>query len=298
MDYARNYVVFQIWFDAPLRKLSGNSATVEHDGEAVTIDAKIVIGADGRYSAVRKLGAFQFRFEYHDLEVMWFLLPRPENYAHIFSFFLSKRHNFLILPKHPNLLQCGIVLMPDELKRIRRSPIGELKDELAQAHPLFEDFAASLKDFTPFYPLIGSAAYVSEWARDGLVLIGHAAHTCSPAGGIGVAVAVETACVAAAVALECFEADDYSRQQLSRIQSLREKDVLRVLANQHRGGRALGAISGPLRKVIYLAIRLLSASGILLVLARQGLTQRAPLPLVEKLVSSDHAGRRPPSTEV
>lgn len=119
LDYARNYVVFQIWFDAPLRKLSGNSATVEHGGEAVTIDAKIVIGADGRFSAVRKLGAFQFRFEYHDLEVMWFLLPRPENYAHIFSFFLSKRHNFLILPKHPNLLQCGIVLMPDELKRIR-----------------------------------------------------------------------------------------------------------------------------------------------------------------------------------
>ena len=40
---------------------------------------------------------------------------------------------------------------------------------------------------------------VRDWARDGLLLIGDAAHTMSPAGAIGVNVALSTAAVAAQV---------------------------------------------------------------------------------------------------
>ena len=39
--------------------------------------------------------------------------------------------------------------------------------------------------FTPFFPLEGLIRLIDDWARDGLLLIGDAAHTMSPAGAIG-----------------------------------------------------------------------------------------------------------------
>ena len=63
--------------------------------------------------------------------------------------------------------------------------------------PVFAEFAAGLQDFTPFFPLEGRIVLVKDWARDGMVLIGDTAHTMSPAGTIGVNVALATAAVAA-----------------------------------------------------------------------------------------------------
>ena len=282
-DYGHASADFEIQFGAALRKLDGNSAWIERDGEDEEINAKVIIGADGRFSTVRKLGGFDFEYDQHDMDVIWFILPRPEGYEHFGNFFLTRRHNYLILPKHPNLLQCGLVLKPGEFSSIRHSPISLLKEELAKAHPVFADFAAGLKDFSPFRPLKGSTSMVREWAREGLVLIGDAAHTCSPAGGIGVAIAVETACVAASVVQRCFEKNDFSQARLSKIQLLRQDDVRRVHAAQHRAGSALVGGSGFTRRVAALAIRLASATGIFPFLARQMLTQTKPLPLSAEL---------------
>ena len=58
-----------------------------------------------------------------------------------------------------------------------------MRRELERAHPLFGDFAAELSDFAEFTYLKGNRACVHEWASDGVLLIGDAAHTCSPAGG-------------------------------------------------------------------------------------------------------------------
>ena len=93
------------------------------------------------------------------------------------------------------------------------------------------------------------------------------------------AVAAETACVAASVILKCFEDNDFSQDRLEQIQALREKDVLRVHGFQHRAGKTLVGASGVLRRLVYVAIRLLSLSGLVPVLARQMLTQRRPLPI-------------------
>jgi 2-polyprenyl-6-methoxyphenol hydroxylase-like FAD-dependent oxidoreductase len=282
-DYGRSSPDFGIWFDAPLKKLQGNTAWVEREGVVEEIRAKVIIGADGRFSTVRKLGKFALEYDQHDLDVVWFILPRPKDYEHIFSFFLTPHHNYLVLPKHPQLLQCGLILKPDEFKQLRRNSIDRLKEELASAHPVFESFAADLKNFSSFHPLKGSTALVSQWARDGLLLIGDAAHTCSPVGGIGVAVAVETACVAAEVVLRCFEENDFSQRGLGRVQALRESDIRTVHALQHRvGGRFVGA-SGFMRGMAYVGIRLLSRGGLLPVLARRLLTQRRPLPLSRTL---------------
>ena len=66
---------------------------------------------------------------------------------------------------------------------------------------------------------------MKEWARDGLLLIGDAAHTMSPAGAIGVNVAIASAAVAAQVLYPRLGHGTIGRDALAEVQRLREDDV-------------------------------------------------------------------------
>ena len=80
---------------------------------------------------------------------------------------------------------------------------------------------------------------VRDWARDGLLLIGDAAHTMSPAGAIGVNVALATAAVAAQEIYPRLGHGPIPEGALARVQELREPDVRTLHALQRRAGRAL-----------------------------------------------------------
>jgi 2-polyprenyl-6-methoxyphenol hydroxylase-like FAD-dependent oxidoreductase len=66
---------------------------------------------------------------------------------------------------------------------------------------------------------------MKDWARDGLLLIGDAAHTMSPAGAIGVNVAIASAAVAAQVLYPRLGHGTIGRDVLAEVQRLREDDV-------------------------------------------------------------------------
>ena len=102
-----------------------------------------------------------------------------------------------MLPKYPNEIQVGLLLVKGDWRRWRQDGVAAVADRIRRLDPLFADFAAGLRDFTPFFPLPAVILLVRDWARDGLLLIGDAAHTMSPAGAIGVNVALATAAVAA-----------------------------------------------------------------------------------------------------
>jgi 2-polyprenyl-6-methoxyphenol hydroxylase-like FAD-dependent oxidoreductase len=91
--------------------------------------------------------------------------------------------------------------------------------------PVFAAFAAQLQDFRPFFPLAGQITLVKDWARHGLGLIGDAAHTMSPAGAIGVNVALATAAVAAQELYPLLGHGPIAQDDLATIQQLREGDV-------------------------------------------------------------------------
>src|SRR5207249_6406743 len=73
--------------------------------------------------------------------------------------------------------------------------------------------------------LEGIIRLIEDWARDGLLLIGDAAHTMSPAGAIGVNVAIATAAVAAQELYPRLGRGPISHDDLRVVQRLREDDV-------------------------------------------------------------------------
>jgi 2-polyprenyl-6-methoxyphenol hydroxylase-like FAD-dependent oxidoreductase len=79
---------------------------------------------------------------------------------------------------------------------------------------------------------------VADRARNGLLLIGDAAHTMSPAGAIGVNVALATAAVTVQEIYPRLERRPIPRDDLARVATLREPDV-RTLHRLQLGAQRL-----------------------------------------------------------
>ena len=195
-DRARTFPSFECWMGARVTGLVEEGGQVvgvtgtRHGREPFEIRADVVVGADGRFSQIRRLGGFRAAYEHHDFDVVWFVIPEPPGWSSTFYISLGSPAPCLLLPKYPHAVQVGIVLPKGAWREWREDGVAAVADRLRRLDPLFRDFAGGLRDFTPFFPLEGLIRLVEDWARDGLLLIGDAAHTMSPAGAIGVNVAL------------------------------------------------------------------------------------------------------------
>jgi len=270
LDQTKAFPNFEIWFNAaaraPIRE-GGRTVGLEAllEGRPVRVRARVSVGAEGRVSVLRRRGGFELAVEEHDFDVIWFTIPKPKGYDNTVRVFLSANHNYLILPKYPDHIQCGLLVEPGGFVRYREAGIDSLRKELLDAHPIFRDFAEGLTNFKLFSVLAAKADRVKQWAQDGLILVGDAAHTCSPAGAIGVSVAVGTAITAAEVIADCLRSGDCSKEALGRVQALREPEV-REIQRLQRPIAGLIVAQGPLLKAL--------AAGLLFLAARTGLFRR------------------------
>jgi 2-polyprenyl-6-methoxyphenol hydroxylase-like FAD-dependent oxidoreductase len=149
-----------------------------------------------------------------------------------------------MLPKYPHQIQAGLFLPTGAWRDWRDAGIATIAQRVRGLDPVFADFADSLHDLRPFFPLAGQITLVKDWARDGLVLIGDSAHTMSPAGAIGVNVALATAAVAAQEIYPLLGHGPIAHEDLATIQQLREGDVRTLHRFQLGAQRMLLSQSG------------------------------------------------------
>ncbi len=238
-DKAKKYSNFDIWFGVSVHGLiKDEKKTIglqaQKDREILEIHAKLTVGADGRSSMIRKLGQFEMLEEDYQFDIIWFTMPKPTGYDNTVRFFLLSDQDYLFLPRLPNLIQCGMLVPKGEFARYRQKGIESIREKLLKAPSILNVFARELKDFSPFNVLQARSCFVKEWAQDGCLLIGDAAHTCSPVGAIGVSVAVATAIVAADVIRKAICANDVSKAVLSEVQRKRTSEVQEIQKIQKR----------------------------------------------------------------
>jgi len=231
VEKAAPFPSFQCWMGARVSGLIEEDGTIvgvhgtRHGKEPFEIRADVVVGADGRYSALRRLGHFDIEYQHHDFDVIWFVIEQPPDWPNTIYISLGSDVQGLLLPKYPQHIQAGFFLPTGTWQHWREAGIVAVAERVRRLDPIFADFAASLHDFKPFFPLEGQIVLVKDWARDGLVLIGDAAHTMSPAGAIGVNVALATAAVAAQELYPLLGHGPIAHEDLTTIQQLREGDV-------------------------------------------------------------------------
>ena len=178
-------------------------------------------GADGRSSSMRRLGHFEIEYEYHDFDVIWFVIEQPPDWPNTIYFSLGSDVRGLMLPKYPQQIQAGLFLPTGAWRDWRDTGIAAVAERvrgLIRSSRISPIACATLGHF----PLAGQITLVKDWARDGFVLIGDSAHTMSPAGAIGVNVALATAAVAAQELYPLPGHGPIAHEDLAAIQQLRE----------------------------------------------------------------------------
>ena len=82
-DKAAPLPSFQCWMGARVGSLIEADGTIvgvhgtRHGREPFEIRADVVVGADGRYSALRRFGHFEMAYQHHDFDVVWFVIEQP-----------------------------------------------------------------------------------------------------------------------------------------------------------------------------------------------------------------------------
>ncbi|ALR12133.1 hypothetical protein MYCSP_12675 [Mycobacteroides saopaulense] len=165
-------------------------------GGVLQIRAKLVIAADGRRSLVRSTGELGLAASTAPMDVLWFRLSRAADDP--VSAVRSGRGYFIVCLNRGHYWQIAYMIPKGGYEQIRREGLDALKTAIAAIYPVFAGrLAEELDDWSDFHLLDVRVDRLRRWYRPGLLAIGDAAHAMSPAGGVGINLAVQDAVAAA-----------------------------------------------------------------------------------------------------
>lgn len=223
------------------------------DGELHELRATLVVGADGRHSAVRRLAHIEPVQFTTPMDILWFRLPRRErdtDHDPGVKVTFGSGHFCIVTNRPGREWQIGYVFGKSSYSQLRAQGIETLRKQVAELLPAFADRIDTLKDFHQVSVLAANSSYCRQWWKPGLLLIGDAAHVMSPVAGVGILHAVQDAVAAANILTEPLVQGRVTDAHLAAIQAQRFHAVRRTQFAQavvhrfvihpilHRGGQA------------------------------------------------------------
>ncbi|MEU7040847.1 FAD-dependent monooxygenase [Streptomyces varsoviensis] len=220
------------------------------DRPPLEVRALCVVGADGRFSTVRRLAGIDHdRLDLFDQDVLWFRLAEPA--LGNVRIFRAGGSPLLAYTSFPGSVQLGWTLPHGGYPALASQGFAHVKDQLRRAAPHYADaIDAQVRGFGDLSLLDVFAGSVRRWARDGLLLIGDSAHTHSPIGAQGINLAVQDAVAAHPVLCEGIRRGTVSEALLAPVTSQRARDVkamTRIQVMQSRMMLSRGRVSSVVR---------------------------------------------------
>ena len=185
------------------------------------VQATLTVGADGRFSRLRKLAGFEPIKTSPPMDVLWFRLPRRQDEPEESSGRLADGHILIVLNRG-NEWQVGYIIPKGGYQEIHAAGIEKLRQDIAHLLPDFADRVDCIKEWKQVSVLSVESSRLRRWYRPGLLLIGDAAHVMSPVGGVGINYAIQDATVAANVLADDLKAGKLRTRNLARVQRQRE----------------------------------------------------------------------------
>ncbi len=220
----------------------GRIAGVRADGPdgPVEVRARLTVLADGRDSALRADAGLEPVGRPSAIDVLWFRLPRePGEHVPL----MQVGDGALLSIDRGDFFQAAHIV-PRGAWRGDDASLAALRRRVAALEPRFAARIARLAaaDVRVLHVRIDR---LERWHRDGLLAIGDAAHAMSPAGGVGVNLAIQDAVAAANALAPGLALARPTEALLRRIQRRREAPARVTQAVQRRLETVLVRIAEP-----------------------------------------------------
>ena len=190
-------------------------------GKRVEIRADLVVGCDGRHSTTRKSAQLEVLESGVPIDVLWFRIGRkaddPEQVLGNINYGKA-----LVLINRGDYFQAGLIIQKGSFERIKQHGLDEFRRCISLIAPYLGDRVQELQDWEQVKLLTVQINRLRRWHRTGLLCIGDAAHAMSPAGGVGINLAIQDAVAAANLLAEPLRERRASEGLLAQVQRRRE----------------------------------------------------------------------------
>jgi 2-polyprenyl-6-methoxyphenol hydroxylase-like FAD-dependent oxidoreductase len=195
------------------------------------IRADLVIGADGRHSIVQARAGLERQEFGVPIDVLWMRISKKQDdpQQSLGSFQQGK---LLVLLDRGDYWQCGFVIPKGGFDEIKARGLQQFQNAIVSFAGFLRDRFAELDDWSRIKLLTVQINRLRDWCRDGLLCIGDSAHAMSPAGGVGINLAIQDAVATANLLGEKLRSGPVSVDDLRKVQARREWPTRLIQAMQ------------------------------------------------------------------
>ncbi len=194
------------------------------NNQQITIQSKLVIGADGRHAMTREKSHLTLESLSAPMDVLWFHLSRystdPKE-----SFGRLDHGRMVVMIERGDYWQCGYLIRKGGYDNIVKNGIETFRNDFAELMPSMHDRVHEITSWDKIKLLTVCVDRLKKWYLPGLLCIGDAAHAMSPIGGVGINLAIQDAVAAANILIPTLRTDTLTVEDLKRVQDRREFPV-------------------------------------------------------------------------
>jgi len=225
-NHAKRFPTFQLRMETEVVDLLMEGSRVigvrakTPQGE-LEVHADLVIGADGRHSTAQtRAGLEQLQFGV-PIDALWMRIPKKQgDPKQTFGFF--QHGKLLVLLDRDDYWQCGFVIPKGQFEEIKTRGLKQFQDDIVSFAGFLRDRVTELDDWSKIKLLTVQVNRLRDWCCEGLLCIGDSAHAMSPAGGVGINLAIQDAVATANLLAEKLQSGPVDVGDLRKVQARRE----------------------------------------------------------------------------
>jgi 2-polyprenyl-6-methoxyphenol hydroxylase-like FAD-dependent oxidoreductase len=192
--------------------------TAQGEGE---VRAGLVLAADGRGSILRERAGLAVMDFNVPIDVLWLRLAKgPAAPSQTLGYIDDRR--FMVLLDREDYYQCGYIIRKGTFDAIRQGGLPAFRADLVQLAPFLREAVEEVADWNEVKLLTVKIDRLTRWHVPGLLCIGDSAHAMSPAGGVGINLAIQDAVAATNLLAPAFGRGEIGENLLRRVQRRRE----------------------------------------------------------------------------
>jgi 2-polyprenyl-6-methoxyphenol hydroxylase-like FAD-dependent oxidoreductase len=209
IQQANSYPTFEYLLNTTVKELIENeqgqyrALKAIQNGEEILIECQLIIGADGRYSSVRKLANLDSTIRSHGYDLLWARIPQPDNWSPSIKMTLIDDMQISIFTQAKGYVQIGWNIEKGSYPLLRKQPFTPFIEKLCSAFPqLAPSVNEHIRSWKDFVLLDVFSSTSKQWSKDGVICIGDAVHTMTPTGAFGLNSALMDAHILAKLLLQ------------------------------------------------------------------------------------------------